>query len=54
MMATNREECSKYIDVTCTYEMSLDKGLTDHQNRILGFSGSYLITTYGKQFNVTG
>lgn len=54
MMATNREECSKYIDVACTYEMSLDKGLTDHQNRILGFSGSFLITTYGKQFNVTG
>ncbi|MBO5120323.1 MAG: hypothetical protein J6C28_01375 [Bacilli bacterium] len=54
MMATNREECSKYIDVACTYEMRLDEGLTEHQNRILGFSGSYLITTYGKQFNVTG
>ena len=54
MVATNRDECLKYVDVSCTYEMQLDEGLTNHQNKILGFSGSYLITTYGKQFNVTG
>ena len=53
MTAKNRDECSKYVDVTCDYEMVLDEGLTEHQNMILGFSGSYLITTYGKQFNVT-
>jgi hypothetical protein len=53
MISTNKEECSKYIDITCTYEMSLDEGLTKHQNKILGFSGNFLITTYGKQFNVT-
>ena len=51
MMATNKEECSKYVDVTCEYEMKLDEGLTKHQGEILGFSGTYLITTYGKQFN---
>lgn len=54
MVATNKEECSKYVDVTCEYEMRLDEGLTDNQNMILGFSGTYLITTYGKQFNATG
>lgn len=53
MVATNKEECSKYVDVTCEYEMRLDEGLTKHQNKILGFSGTYLITTYGKQFNAT-
>ena len=51
MIATNKEECSKYVDVACEYEMQLDEGLTEHQNKILGFSGTYLITTYGKQFN---
>ena len=53
MKATNKQECSKYVDVVCEYEMSLDEGLTEHQDRILGFSGSFLITVYGKQFNVT-
>ena len=50
-MIGNEEECSKYVDVTCEYEMKLDEGLTKHQSEILGFSGTYLITTYGKQFN---
>ncbi len=53
MMPTNRDECSKYVDVTCQYEMHLDEGLTKHRNKILGFSGTYLITNYGKQFNAT-
>lgn len=51
MIAINKEECSKYVDIACEYEMKLDEGLTEHQNEILGFSGTYLITTYGKQFN---
>lgn len=54
MIATNREECSKYVDVQCEYEMQLDEGLTKHQTDIYGFSGSYLITKYGKQFNAVG
>ena len=54
MIANNKEECLKYVDIACTYEMKLDEGLTKYQNEILGFSGSYLITKYGKQFNVTG
>lgn len=51
MLAVNREECSKYADISCIYEMRLDTQLTEHQDKILGFSGTYLITDYGKQFN---
>ena len=54
MIATNKEECSKYVDVQCEYEMRLDENLTKHQLNIYGFSGSYLITKYGKQFNAVG
>ena len=53
MTPINREECSKYVDIPCQFEMHLDERLTKHQGKILGFSGTYLITTYGKQFNVT-
>lgn len=53
MLPTNKEECSKYVDIPCSYEMQLDNGLTEHHDKILGFSGSFLITTYGKQFNAS-
>lgn len=52
MKITNREECSTYADVKCEYKMSLDEGLTEHRIDILAFSGSFLITTYGKEFSV--
>lgn len=51
MLASNEEECSKYVDVECQYEMTLDEGLTEHYDKILGFNGSFLLTTYGRQFN---
>lgn len=51
MIATNKEECSKYVDIQCEYEMKFDEGLSKNKDKILGFSGTFLITTYGKQFN---
>ena len=51
MLAINKDDCSKYADISCIYEMRLDTNLTEHINKILGFSGTYLITDYGKQFN---
>lgn len=51
MKITNREECSTYADVKCEYKMSLDEGLTEYRDQILAFSGSFLITTYGKEFS---
>ncbi len=51
MMAQNDEECSKYADVACQYKMLLDENLSKHYENILGFSGNFLITDYGKQFS---
>lgn len=53
MVAQNRDTCTKYADIQCEYRMVLDEGLTEHYDKILGFSGSLLITTYGKEFNAT-
>lgn len=53
MKAQNAEECSKYADVACKYDMELDNNLTAHMNRMLGFGGNYILTDYGKQFNAT-
>ena len=52
MTATNADECSKYADVKCEYEMMASDALTEHIDKILGYNGSFLITTYGKEFNV--
>ena len=51
MKAQNKEECTKYADVPCEYKIALDENLTKHQDKILGFSGNFLITDYGKQFS---
>ena len=52
MQKTNAEECEKYADVECKYSLKEDETLTEYQDKILGYNGSFLITTYGKQFNV--
>lgn len=53
MVVQNKEECTTYADVSCEYKMVLDEGLTKHNDKILGFSGSFLVTTYGKEFTVS-
>ena len=53
LLVTNAAECTAYADVSCEYEMKLDEGLTKYRNEILGFSGSFLITTYGKEFSAS-
>lgn len=53
MQVTNSEECNKYADVACKYEMMEDEKLTLAKDSILAYSGTSLITTYGKIFNVT-
>lgn len=52
MTALNSDECLKYADVKCQYEMLKSELLTEHIDKILGYNGSFLITTYGKEFNV--
>lgn len=53
MKITNSEECSKYADVACKYEMTEDQDLTKAMDRILAYNGGTIVTTYGKIFNAT-
>ncbi len=53
MKISNYEECNKYADVSCTYEMMEDQIFVDYRDKILAFNGSTLITTYGRIFSVT-
>lgn len=52
LRAKNQDECSKFADVACEYEMSEDEAYLNHKDQILSFNGSTLITTYGKMFTV--
>ena len=54
VVATNNEECNKYVDVPCEYDFKKDKLLTKHYDRIIAFNGRKLITDYFKIFNVGG
>ena len=54
MMCTNLKECSKYVDVACEFEMKKDEAMSKHSDRIVGFSGTTLITDYGRVFSVSG
>lgn len=49
----NREECSKYADVECKYQMVEDTELIKYADKILVYNGNTLITTYGKIFTVS-
>ena len=50
----NLEECSKYVDIDCQYSLKKDEALTEYKDRIIAFSGTMLITDYGRVFTVTG
>ncbi len=52
MVMTNRNECSKYADVECKYELKNDEDLLAQKKYISGYNGGLLITNYGKVFNV--
>ena len=54
VVATNNEECNKYVDVPCEYDFKKDKLLTKHYDRIIAFNGKKLITDYFRIFNVGG
>ncbi len=54
MKAQNAEECSMYADVTCEYKIEKDDNLSKHQDRMIGYSGTFLITDYGKEFSAVG
>lgn len=51
-IASNGEECSKYADIVCQYQMKEDVDLANYMDQIIVFNGSTLITKYGKIFTV--
>lgn len=53
MLKTNRDECDKYADIVCNFELKEDTDLMKYENYILGYNGHTLITSYGKVFNVS-
>lgn len=54
MQITNEDECKKYADVECNYQLKKDETLTKYYNdKILYFGPTLLITTYGKEFTPT-
>ncbi len=52
-IASNNDECKKYADVPCKYQMVEDTQLIQYKDKILAFNGTNLITTYGKIFTVS-
>lgn len=51
-IASNFDECSKYADIICKYDLKKDEKLMQYSDKILIYNGSTLITTYGRVFNV--
>lgn len=52
-IATNYEQCSKYADVQCHYEMRQDIDLYQYMDKIIVYNGSTIITTYGAVFGLS-
>jgi hypothetical protein len=51
-MIENREECSKYADVSCTFKMKEDETFEKYKDNIFAFNGNYLLTNYKKMFTL--
>ncbi len=49
---TNSDECNKYVDVPCKFELKKDEQLTEYQDHFLGFGGNVILTDYGKIFTL--
>ena len=52
MKVSNADECNKYADVACKYKIMEEELFQEYGDRIIFFNGSYLITDYGRKFNV--
>ena len=52
MKALNSEDCSRFADVTCTYEMVESPVFEQYPEYIAAYNGSMVITSYQKIFTV--
>ena len=48
----NYEQCSKYADIECEFELMEDPIFEQYKDRIISFNGSLLITDYKMTFTV--
>ncbi len=49
---TNADQCTKYADIRCEFQMQEDPIFEQYKDRIIVYNGSTLITDYGKMFGV--
>ena len=54
MEATNKKDCSKYLDIPCNYEMIENTTLTKYADKIIAYNGKIVITDYHKYFTLSG
>ncbi len=52
MLTQNEEDCTKYADVACEYEMQKDELLNINKDNIIYYNGSILYTDYNKIFTM--
>ncbi len=54
MKATNADECSKFADVPCDYQIMESPFFEEYKDYVFVYNGSTVITTYQKIFSVSG
>lgn len=52
MKITNSEECNKYADIKCNFQMLEDEIFNTYKDVIISYNGNTLITNYKQMFNV--
>ena len=52
MKMKNGDECTKYADVVCEFELREDPMFEKYKDRIVAYNGSVLITDYKTIFTV--
>jgi len=52
MKASNAEQCSKYVDIRCEYQMMEAPVFEEQRDFIAAYNGSMIITTYKKYFTL--
>ena len=53
MKSTNTDECSKFADIPCHYEMMEAPAFEENMEYITAYNGNTIITNYQKVFSVT-
>ena len=52
MKASNFEQCSKYVDIKCEYQMMEAPMFEEQKDYIAAYNGSLIVTTYKKYFTL--